>query len=175
VTNTDNNISITLLKQQDKHCFSLLYDKYAGALYNIILKITKNEQVAQDTLQDGFVKIWKNIALYDEQKGSLFTWMLNICRNTAIDAVRNSATKPNIVKDVTDLYDGQLSTSNLNVNTIGLHNIIAKLKKEHYEVLHTVYMLGCSHSEAATALNLPLGTVKTRVRNALLELKQIYA
>jgi RNA polymerase sigma factor (sigma-70 family) len=171
----DQNISIELLKQQDKKMFELLYDKYSGALYNIILKITLNEQVAQDTLQEGFIKIWKNIQSYDEQKGSIFTWMLNVCRNTAIDVTRSKAYKPTIQKNVDDLYDNQNTVPEININAIGLTKIMSTLKKEHYQVLHRIYLMGYTQSQTAEELNLPIGTVKTRVRNALLELKQIYA
>ena len=80
---------VNLLKQNNKAAFSYLYDHYSGALFGIILKIVnQDEETSEDVLQDVFIKIWKKIATYDSTKGTLFTWMLNIARNTAIDKVR---------------------------------------------------------------------------------------
>jgi RNA polymerase sigma-70 factor (ECF subfamily) len=80
---------IFALKQKDEAAFSFLYDNYSAALYGIIFKIVNNENDANDVLQDVFVNIWKNIETYNEDRGgSLFTWMLNIARNKAIDIYR---------------------------------------------------------------------------------------
>ena len=94
-TNTHNiQISIAELKAKDKKAFENLYDKYSGALFNIILRIVNNQVIAEDVLQESFVKIWKNIDKYDEDKSTIFTWMLNISRNTAIDATRKKVPDP---------------------------------------------------------------------------------
>ena len=79
---------IVLLKLNKRHAFEYLYDNYSPALYGIIFKILKDEEKSADTLQDTFLKIWKNVASYDSEKGTLFTWMLNVARNTAIDKFR---------------------------------------------------------------------------------------
>ena len=79
---------LELLRRQDRKAFNYLYDNYSDALYGVILKVVRTEETAQDLLQEIFVKIWKNIAQYDSSKGRLFTWMLNIARNTSIDYLR---------------------------------------------------------------------------------------
>lgn len=79
---------VVLLAKKDLPAFNYLYDHYSAALYGVILKIVKREDVAQDLLQDVFVKIWKRVGQYDVQKGRLFTWMLNIARNTGLDYLR---------------------------------------------------------------------------------------
>ena len=73
---------VVLLQSGSETAFNILYDRYSPALYGIVVKIVKEEEVAQDVLQDGFVKIWKNFSNYDKSKGTLFTWLLNIVRNT---------------------------------------------------------------------------------------------
>src|SRR3712207_4079549 len=78
---------VRLLRQREKRGFTLLYDHYSSALYGIIRKIVRSEELAQDVLQDAFVKIWRGIDSYDASKGTLFTWILNVARNTAIDRV----------------------------------------------------------------------------------------
>ena len=75
------------MQAQDQRAFSLLYDNYSAALYGVILKIVRTEEIAADVMQDSFVKIWKNIENYNRIKGTLFTWMLNVARNTAIDQI----------------------------------------------------------------------------------------
>ena len=78
----DETELVMLLKQKSKVAFNYLYDNYSRALYGIILKIVETEEVAEDILQDVFVKIWNRIDSYDASKGKLFTWLLNVARNT---------------------------------------------------------------------------------------------
>ena len=84
----DEGELVEMLRLQDRKAFSYLYDNYSDALYGVVLKLVRTEETAQDLLQEIFVKIWKNIAQYDVGKGRLFTWMLNIARNTSIDYLR---------------------------------------------------------------------------------------
>ena len=80
---------VSLLQSKDERGFSILYDNYSSALYGVVLKIVRSEEVAADVMQDAFVKIWKNIEAYNRTKGTLFTWILNVARNTAIDRIRS--------------------------------------------------------------------------------------
>ncbi|HVG12982.1 MAG TPA: sigma-70 family RNA polymerase sigma factor, partial [Flavisolibacter sp.] len=80
---------IALLKNKDEQAFSYLYDNYAGALYGVVKQIVTDLEVGNDVLQEVFVSIWKKIDSYDATKGRLFTWMLNIARNAAIDKTRS--------------------------------------------------------------------------------------
>ena len=80
---------IYLLKNRDQPAFSYLYDNYSGALFGIIYKMLEDRELAEDVLQEAFVKIWNNFSNYDSLKGRLFTWMLNITRNLTIDTVRS--------------------------------------------------------------------------------------
>ena len=78
-----------LLAQGDKRAINLLYEHYSSSLYGVILKITINEEIAEDALQETFVKVWKNTHKYDSSKAKLFTWLFRIARNTAIDKLRS--------------------------------------------------------------------------------------
>ena len=159
-----------MLRQQDQKAFSYLYDNYAGALYGIINSIVTDKEIANDVLQEVFVNIWRKIDSYDPEKGRLFTWMLNIARNAAIDKVRS--------KGYRDSLKNQQLSENVDVNSemvvpasqsddIGLKKILAKLKPEQKQLIDLSYFQGWTHEEIAGILNIPLGTVKTRIRTTL--------
>ncbi|HEY0031415.1 MAG TPA: sigma-70 family RNA polymerase sigma factor, partial [Bacteroidia bacterium] len=84
---------IALLKNKDLVAYNALYDNYSAALYGIITRIVPAEEIAEDLLQEVFIKIWKSIDSYDPKKGRLFTWMLNISRNASIDYARSKQSK----------------------------------------------------------------------------------
>lgn len=177
---TENNHKISpsfiaLLQKKDKRAFEELYDSYSAVLLGIAFKITKDEDLADDVLQEAFIKIWKNIETYDPQKATIFTWMLNITRNTAIDCIRKKSYQLNIQidSDKVSIVD-QAANDSININTIGVRELINGLKPEYKEVIDAVYFGDLTHEEASEKLALPLGTLKTRVRNALKELKTIF-
>jgi RNA polymerase sigma-70 factor (ECF subfamily) len=160
------------LVSRSEAVMSALYDQYSAALYGILLRIVKDEAVAQDVLQDAFVKIWRNGANYDSSKGTLFTWMLNVARNTGIDYLRSKQHRAEIQ---TDSFDVSMSSADYSTydhtDTIGLREVVARLKPEHQTVLDLLYFKGYTHEQAAELLGLPLGTVKTRVRTAVMVLR----
>ena len=162
------------LKAKDKTAFENLYDKYSGAMFNIILRIVNSNEVAEDVLQDSFLKIWKNIDSYDESKSTIFTWMLNVCRNTALDVLRKANVRPSIQTDTDNVYVSNLKSVQMNTDSIGLKNSLKYLTHEQSLVIQAIYFSGLTHEEAAKELNIPLGTVKTRVRNGLITLKNVF-
>lgn len=163
------------LKRKERTAFSYLYDNYASALFGVIRRVIEAEEVANDVLQEAFVKIWKNIDQYDASKGSIFTWMLNICRNTAIDETRSKNFRKDAqnqnVEDYVSVIDNQAKVE-LRVDHIGLKDVVAKLKPEHKELIDKVYFGGYTHDEVSKELNIPLGTVKTRIRAAMQHLRE---
>ncbi len=172
------SVLIEKLNQRDQQAFQWLYDQYSPALYGVVLRIMRDDEQAQDVLQDVFVKIWKNLDAYDATKGRLFTWMLNVSRNTAIDALRARKAQPSAAirtdEDNVHIIDRQHNTQQPNSDHIGVQEIVSKLRPERKQLIDLVYFSGYTHEEAAEKLNLPLGTVKTRIRAALQELKQLF-
>ena len=165
---------IILLKQHDQSAFGYLYDNYAGALLSIIKNIISDNEIANDVLQEVFMKIWRQADSYDQTKGRLFTWMLNIARNTSIDMIRskqyqNSQKNQELSETV---YDSAGST-NTQTDQIGLKKIVSGLKKEYKVLVDLAYFQGFTQDEISKILNIPLGTVKTRLRTALIQLKEI--
>lgn len=174
-TNNDNiTISIADLKAKEKVAFENLYDKYSGALFNIILKIVVSNEVAEDVMQDSFLKIWKNIDSYDETKATIFTWMMNVCRNTALDALRKASSRPSIKTDTDNPVVYNLQSNQVNTDSIGLKNSLKYLSQEQNVVIQAVYFNGLTHEEASKELDIPLGTVKTRIRSGLAILKNVF-
>lgn len=151
-----------------------MYKNYSSKLYGIALHITQKSDLAEDVLQETFIKVYQNAHKYDESKGTFFTWMLNICRNGAIDKIRYGKESSKI----------QFDTLNVNIDTgtnpeIKLANqeiwqVLEKLDDDLKEVLKLSYYYGYSHSEISEKLNIPFGTVKSKIRIAIRELRKIY-
>ncbi len=162
------------IKARDKIAFDYLYKQYSAALMGVASRIHPKPEIAEEVLQESFMKIWKNIESYDPTKGRLFTWMLNITRNTAIDFTRlkNYNYSNHIDDKLVDTVDNE--TSSLNIDTLDLPEIIKNLNPEHLQVLQIIYFKGFTHSEAAEELGLPLGTIKTRLRAAITKLRLLY-
>jgi RNA polymerase sigma factor (sigma-70 family) len=161
------------LKAKDEQAFSYLYDHYSGSLYSIILQIVKSPEVASDVLQEVFVNIWRKMESYDPIKGRLFTWMLNISRNASIDMLR-SKNYQNSQKnqEITDNVYGSNQVTQTSIDSIGLSKFLGKLRPEQRVLIELAYFKGYTHDEIAQIEDIPLGTVKTRIRNALLQLRE---
>jgi len=162
------------VKQGDEAAFAELYDAYSAALYGVVLKICGTEAEANDALQASFVKIWKYAPKYDKAKGSPFTWMLNIARNTAIDALRKRQKTPSAPNQTPEADVGLDAGQEININAIGLDKLVDELPAEQREVIDYLYFKGYTQQEASEALELPLGTVKTRARSALKKLRAVF-
>lgn len=165
---------VSMLVAGDRRVMEYLYDHYSSALYGVCLKVVQEESAAQDVLQDAFIKIWKRGAKYDPSKGRLFTWMLNVVRNTAIDYLRSKAVKYEIQSNekVSFVMETK-SASETSVDAIGLRKQLGKLRKEEREILELSYFGGYTQDEISKELGIPLGTVKTRARKALTDLRKL--
>ncbi len=163
-----------LLKQRQQDAFSYLYDHYSGSLYSIILNIVPDKDLASDVLQEVFIKIWKQIDSYDNFKGRLFTWMLNIARNASIDAVRSKGyQKSQKSKELTENVYYAAGSTEINTDQIGLRKVVHNLKEDYRVLIELSYFEGFTQDEISKMLKIPLGTVKTRMRSALTHLKQV--
>lgn len=166
---------VALLKEGSRDAFNHLYKNYSAVLYGVILRVVHDEATAQDTLQEAFVKIWHNISGYQPSKGRLYTWMLNIARNTAIDKLRSKGEimKSKIQSGEDVVYNVQNSKgSEHNVDTIGLHSMVGDLRPEWASIIELAYYKGFTLDEISKTLNIPLGTVKTRMRSAIQHLRK---
>lgn len=167
---------VILLQNKDQQAFSYLYDNYSAALNGIIYRLVENRELAEDILQEAFVKIWNNFSSYDTGKGRLFTWMLNITRNLTIDTLRSKGYKKqakissdeNSVSNFTD--DSRIAER---FDAMGLRKQLANLKPEQRSIIDLAYFNGYTQDEISKELDIPLGTVKTRMRAAIIELRKM--
>ncbi|CAN5275510.1 hypothetical protein BH09BAC3_BH09BAC3_21580 [soil metagenome] len=123
-----------------------------------------------------FLKIWDKVATYDSSKGRLFTWMLNIARNQAIDKTRSREMSQGRKTDDIDHLVNRIDrrdSENLAIDAIGLKETLMRLPEDQRFVIDHLYLKGFTQSELAEEFNIPLGTVKTRTRMALKELRSI--
>lgn len=163
------------LRLHDNKAYQQLYLNYRGALYAVILQLVPDREVANDVLQEVFVTVWKQIDKYDEQKGKLFTWLLRITRNTAINKLRSKIYKSQLKNESLDNFVTEANENNRepdNINLIGLRKQVHRLREDYKNVIELSFYNGFTQEETAKALNIPVGTVKTRLRNALLELRK---
>lgn len=165
---------LPLLINRDHKAFSKLYEDYGRVLFGLLYYIVKDEKEAENLLQDTFVKIWKKICDYDAAKGAFFTWITSIARNTAIDYLRS---RKNIERSKTQTLEDYVpikGTENpsLDLEIKDLRALVKKLEPKYQEVIELVYFLGYTHQEASERLKIQLGTLKTRSRIAIRELKK---
>ena len=166
---------VYLLKERDQSAFSYLYDNYAAVLYGIIFKMLDNRELAEDVLQEAFVKIWNNFSNYDSIKGRLFTWMLNLTRNLTIDTIRSKG-----YKKQSKIQNSDNTVNNISDNTntaesfdaLGIRKHLTLLKNDQRQIIDLAYFGGFTQDEISKRLDIPLGTVKTRMRTAISELRK---
>lgn len=165
---------VSKILRKDSSSFTYLYDHYSKSLYGVIFNLIKNKEEAEDVLQEVFVKIWNNIDSYNESKGRLYTWMLNIARNTTIDKLRSKNYKKSAQNLSTDnfvnlLDDNSKETSK--IDAIGIKALLRRLKPKCIELFELLFFQGYTQQEASEELNIPLGTVKTNNRNCMNDLR----
>ena len=162
------------LKARDKAALSFLYDKYGAALYGSALRIIQDEEITREVVQDIFLKIWDKIEQYDAKKGRLFTWLLRIVKNKAIDSIRKTGRKVEIQSELRIVHKNDAMDSSDPTLKHDLNTVLSNLDKDQRELIEHSYILGYSHPEIAEKFDIPLGTVKTRIRNAMKELRSIF-
>ena len=166
---------IQALRNHEKIAVEALYDMYSASLYGVISRIVIDTPTSEDVLQETFVKIWHSFSNYNAEKGRLFTWMVNIARNLAIDKIRSkdfkNQSKNHELENNVTFIDEQKNTV-YKPELMGIKNLVETLKPEQKSILDLVYFKGYTHVEAAEELGIPLGTIKTRLRMAIQELRK---
>jgi RNA polymerase sigma factor (sigma-70 family) len=168
---------VLALRRREKIGAEALYDMYSASLFGVIVRIVNNDAIAEDVLQETFVKIWNSFLSYSTEKGRLFTWMVNIARNLAIDKIRSKDFKnqsKNQELEINVAIIDQKRNSICKPELLGVKDLVEKLKPEQKSILDLVYFKGYTHVEAADELGVPLGTIKTRLRMAIIQLRKYF-
>lgn len=164
------------LRNHELSAFNQLYKMYSATLFGVIMKVVNQQETAEDLLQEAFLKIRRYIGSYDEKKSRLFTWMLNISRNTAIDHLRLKSSRQmrsnQLFEDVEKELDNH--SHSFNTDTVGVKKLLEGLLPKHKQMIDLFYYKGYTHSEIAELLEMPLGSVKTAIRQAILNLRMVF-
>ncbi len=165
---------VELLQERNEKAISLLYDNYADTLLGVANKVVRDPELAQDVVQESFIKIWKKADSYDPSKAKLFTWLFRITRNTAIDKLRSVNTKSDkeIQIDVSDVYN--LGVDSIRPEFMDVQENLDKIEDKYQIVLEALFFQGMTQQEASDELDIPLGTIKSRLKIGLRELRKIY-
>lgn len=156
-----------------EEAFIFLYDNYSTVLYGAVLRIVRSHEIAQDVMQDSFVKIWKNAPYYDPTKSRLFTWMFNITKHTAIDTLRSADWKKRQkTDDLATIFD--VAAPSMKPEHVDIRRLVDTLEPKYRLLIDLVYFQGYTHQELEDKLKMPLGTIKTRLRAAVLHLRKVF-
>lgn len=171
------DLLVDQFKKKDTMAFEKLYDMYSENICGVINTIVKDDALAQEICQDVFIKIWNNCESYNASKGRFFTWILNIARNAAIDEIRSRSyknNKKNLSADyfVNILQHREEEEENSTVDTKGLRKLVKNLKEKCVQIIELLYFRGYTQKDAAEELEIPLGTVKTRNRSCISQLRE---
>jgi RNA polymerase sigma-70 factor (ECF subfamily) len=163
-----------LVGSKDPEAFEVLFDRHGGAAFSLAYRIVGDRAAAEEVVQEAFISVWRSGARFDAARGSVRSWLLSVVRNRAIDFLRSRAGKaPKLTFDDDAALEQRPAAERteeeaLRRETAGeLRGAIGKLPGEQSKVIELAYFGGFSHSEIARILNLPMGTVKGRMRLGL--------
>lgn len=163
-------------KQKDVLAFEQLYEMYYKNILGVVFNIVRDNDIAEEVTQDVFMKAWNNATSYNSEKGRFFTWILNIARNAAIDKTRskdfNKKSKNLDAEIFVDILQDNINLDS-RTNTIGIKQFVNKLADTCKKLIELLYFKGYTQKEASESLEIPLGTVKTRNRNCLTNLRKM--
>lgn len=153
-----------------------LYDAYSAALFGVVFRIVRVQTIAEDILQETFMRVWVKRDTFEGSKGSLFTWMLNIARNMAIDHIRSASVRTTEIHEDLSTVRMEQGTDDQPVfeETVDLASLVEQLPHEQQEIIELVYFKGFTHQEISEERGIPLGTVKSRLRLAMNTLRTFY-
>lgn len=171
----DLDTLIRKFQEKEMAAFKQLHSMYAENICGVINTILKNRERSEEVCQDVFIKIWNNAQNYNPSKGRFFTWLLNIARNAAIDELRSKSHK-NWKKNLyTDNFVGTLEGAenhDSKFDGIGIKKLLKGLKEKCVELIDLLYFKGLTQKEAAEQLNIPIGTIKTRNRSCISQIRK---
>jgi len=175
---TDQELIASVAKR-NRQAFDLFYDRYAQIIFNLCVRILKEEAEAEDVLQEIFVQVWREAERFDPSRASVKTWLFTIARSRSLDRYRSRKTARQRIDEGAEENLEQLSSNeDLQATTMMqkyVSNALGQLTKDQRVVLELSYYQGMTQEEIADRLGEPLGTVKSRIRSALIKLRSLFA
>ena len=167
------------LLERDVSAFEELYDRHARIVYGLVLRILGQAATAEEVVQDVFLQLWRNASHYDSSRGPFLPWLLTLARNRALDHLRLKSERQRRREDQADElppvvlaapdFEGSLDHKR---RALRVRELMSALQPQQRRAIELAYFEGLSHSEIALKLEEPLGTVKSWIRNGLLQLKE---
>ena len=170
-----DSMLISRIRAGDEDALATLHDRYSQVVYSVALRVLGETTQAEDILQEIFLQLWRNPQTFDSNRGSLGAWLAVITRHRAIDLLRRRRPESDI-EDVIVAVDTRLEqTTDRNMAIAKIRTVVERLPVEQRKPLEMAFFEGLTHSEIASKTGEPLGTVKTRIRSALLTLRKALA
>jgi RNA polymerase sigma-70 factor (ECF subfamily) len=166
------------LLQNDVSAFENLYDRHSRLIYALVLRILQHAGPAEEVVQDVFLQLWRNTAQYDATRGPFVPWLVTLARNRALDTLRRKSERQRRREDQVDelpsiaaapQYERKIDEKR---RIERVRSLMGELNPRQKQAIELAYFEGLSHTEIATALREPLGTVKSWIRNGLIRLKE---
>ena len=164
--------------QRDMSAFEELYDRHSRLVYALILRIVQQATTAEEVVQDIFLQLWRNASRYDGSRGPFLPWLLALARNRALDQLRLKSERQRRCEEQTENLPSATANPDFEAlldqkrRAIRVREVMGSLNPLQKRAIELAYFEGLTHSEIASVLNEPLGTVKSWIRNGLLKLKQ---
>ena len=174
IRTVDDAALLTRMGQRDENAMEDLFRRYSGAVYSVALRVLHDTGQAEDVLQEVFLQLWRNPAAFVQQRGSLGGWLVVVARNRAIDLLRRRKPSDSVEDVVLASSVNVAEEAERNTTMEKVRKVIADLPVEQQKTLELAYFEGLSHTEIASRTGDPLGTVKTRIRQALISLRKAF-
>ena len=174
----DDGALITAIAHRRQEALDQLYERYQAVVYHLALKILNNRESAEEVVYDVFWQVWREAERYDAQRGSVGAWLATVARSRAIDALRARRNSPTAEEDIegkpiaADRAEDPEEQTSLAQRAAFVHSALDSLPPDQRTALEMSFFSGLSHIEIAEQLQEPLGTVKTRIRTAMLKLRE---
>jgi RNA polymerase sigma-70 factor, ECF subfamily len=169
---------LSRLLQQDVNAFEQLYERHSRLVYGLVLRILQQAATSEEVVQDIFLQLWRNAGQYDAKRGPFVPWLLTMARNRALDQLRRKSERQRRLEDQTEIIPTVFAAPNYEHaldekrKAERVRALMASLAPQQKRAIELAYFEGLSHTEIATAMKEPLGTVKSWIRNGLLRLKE---
>ena len=170
----DDTTMLTRIGQRDENAMEAVFRRYSGPVYSVALRVLRDTGQAEDILQEVFLQLWRKPAAFVQNRGSLGAWLVVIARNRAIDVLRRRKPSDSVDDVVLNSPINVADEAERNIAMQRVRSVIANLPEEQRRTLDLAYFEGLSHTEIASRTGDPLGTVKTRIRQALITLRKVF-
>jgi RNA polymerase sigma-70 factor (ECF subfamily) len=165
---------LTRVQARDQIAMAEIFDRYSGLAYSVAMRVLKDPSQAEDVMQDVFFRLWQNPKSFESERGSLGGWLAVVVRNRAIDIVRRRKPSDPVEDVVLPAKTNLAAEVERNTMMERVRGVMTELPSEQRKTLEMAYFEGMSHSEIAATTGEPLGTVKTRIRTALITVRKAF-